>query len=113
MFQYNQDGDGIDHINCYSKGATLLGRMMSNFYKSKFIFDGKEYYTMEHFWYTHYIEFILNKFPERIQFIDFSNADSIESDLDSMRKIDGYSVKLRCEDLIKDLTMNNNGVSGT
>lgn len=44
--------DGIDHINIYSKGETVLGRYLSNFTYSPFKhpFDG-EFKSVEGYWY--------------------------------------------------------------
>lgn len=43
--------DGITHINCYSKGRTDLGRMLSNFSLSHFKISDGEFYSMEGYWY--------------------------------------------------------------
>ena len=43
--------DGLDHINIYSKGKTLLGRLLSNFAQTPFIcLDGK-FSSIEGYWY--------------------------------------------------------------
>ncbi len=44
--------DGIDHINIYSKGKTLLGRLLSNFADTPFtILNKGKFRTVEGFWY--------------------------------------------------------------
>lgn len=44
--------DGIDHINVYSKGATLLGRMLTNLYDREFyVPEYGHFKSMEGFWY--------------------------------------------------------------
>lgn len=43
--------DGVTHINIYSKGSTALGRMLSNFAHTPFIFEGLEYASVEGLWY--------------------------------------------------------------
>lgn len=48
----NPMNDGIDHINVYSRGKTLLGRLLTNFCDSPFILldDGK-FESVEGYWY--------------------------------------------------------------
>lgn len=43
--------DGISHINIYSKGNTLLGRMLSNFAYTPFQCDDGKFYSIEGYWY--------------------------------------------------------------
>lgn len=44
--------DGISHINTFSKGKTKLGRMLSNFYESKFVYEPYgTFMSVEGFWY--------------------------------------------------------------
>lgn len=43
--------DGRDHVNIYSKGATLLGRWMSNFTRLPVVIDGKHFESLEGYWY--------------------------------------------------------------
>lgn len=43
--------DGIDHINIYSKGATELGRLLSNFAHTPFICEDGEFQSVEGYWY--------------------------------------------------------------
>ncbi|SOK59156.1 hypothetical protein [Yersinia phage fHe-Yen9-03] len=49
---YNPDEDGITHINIYSQAKTELGRLLSNFALSPFIYEpyGK-FNSAEGFWY--------------------------------------------------------------
>jgi len=44
-------GDGVDHINIYSKGKTELGRWMSNFARAPIFVDGIEFASIEAYWY--------------------------------------------------------------
>jgi len=43
--------DGVDHINVYSKGATRLGRWLSNFTPCKLITEDGEFASIEGYWY--------------------------------------------------------------
>jgi len=44
--------DGVDHINCYSKGKTELGVMLGNLYNSPFIHDEDgPFESIEAYWY--------------------------------------------------------------
>lgn len=46
------DTDGIDHINVYSKGRTLIGRMMSHFYDAPIELPALgRFRTVEGLWY--------------------------------------------------------------
>lgn len=49
---YDPTEDGVTHINTYSKGKTELGRMLSNFAFSPFVYSeyGK-FNSVEGFWY--------------------------------------------------------------
>lgn len=49
FMKYKQDG--IDHINIYSKGATKLGRLLTNFAHTPFKYLGEEFQSVEGFWY--------------------------------------------------------------
>lgn len=44
-------GDGVDHINCHSKGRTALGRALSNFTRTKFHTHIGGFTSMEGYWY--------------------------------------------------------------
>lgn len=45
-------GDGVDHINIYTKGRTLLGRMLTNLYDCQFTVPGYgTFQSLEGFWY--------------------------------------------------------------
>lgn len=49
---WNPEEDGITHINIYSQAKTELGRMLSNFYYSPFVFEPYgEFASGESFWY--------------------------------------------------------------
>ena len=43
--------DGMSHINVYSKGKTLLGQMLSNFYKCTVATEDGEFASVEGYWY--------------------------------------------------------------
>lgn len=43
--------DGIDHINVYSKGQTPIGRKLSNFARTPFIYNNLEFQSVEAAWY--------------------------------------------------------------
>lgn len=45
------DEDGVTHINIYSKATTELGIFLSNFYRYKFLYEEKEFSSIEAFWY--------------------------------------------------------------
>ena len=45
------NGDGVDHINIYSKGETELGRFLSNFSGHKVITNDGEFASIEGYWY--------------------------------------------------------------
>jgi O-acetyl-ADP-ribose deacetylase (regulator of RNase III) len=47
----NPKNDGIDHINVYSKGKTLLGRLLTNFAESPFICEDGHFESIEGYWY--------------------------------------------------------------
>jgi hypothetical protein len=46
-----QGKDGVDHINIYSKGETLLGRWMTNFAGCVIELEGREFHSIEGYWY--------------------------------------------------------------
>jgi hypothetical protein len=49
---YYPERDGVDHINVYSKGATELGRLLSNFADTPFEHPEHGWFrTVEGFWY--------------------------------------------------------------
>lgn len=43
--------DGVDHINVYSKGATELGRLLTNFSRHTFTVHGESFSSLEAWWY--------------------------------------------------------------
>lgn len=73
--------DGIDHINCYSKGATILGRWLSNFTKCYFVIDDIGFNSMEAAWYW------------------FGLPDSEERD--DLRRLSGWAAKQAGRELRK------------
>lgn len=48
---WNPQNDGKDHVNVYSQGRTLLGRLLSNFAHTPFILDGETFESVEGYWY--------------------------------------------------------------
>lgn len=48
---YLPKNDGIDHINIYSKGKTDIGRKLTNFARTPFMFNGLEFQSVEAAWY--------------------------------------------------------------
>lgn len=49
---FDPTDDGITHINTYSKGKTELGRMLSNFAYSPFVYaEYGKFNSVEAFWY--------------------------------------------------------------
>lgn len=45
-------GDGVDHINIYSSGATRLGRLLTNFANSPCFYGDTRFASVEGFWYA-------------------------------------------------------------
>lgn len=43
--------DGVDHINVYSKGATILGRFLSNFARWPMQTEDGPFQSVEGYWY--------------------------------------------------------------
>lgn len=48
---YDPNEDGITHINCYSKGQTELGRLLSNFACTPFECPDGAFMSIEGYWY--------------------------------------------------------------
>lgn len=47
--------DGVDHINIYSKGKTELGRLLSNFARTPFVYHPWGVFeSVEGFWYWYF-----------------------------------------------------------
>ncbi len=51
MGEYNQNTDGINHINVYSKGKTELGRLLSNFAETMIKTKKGDFHSVESWWY--------------------------------------------------------------
>jgi len=49
--EMNMQKDGVDHINAYSKGQTVLGRWLTNFARSPFVIDNISFASVEGWWY--------------------------------------------------------------
>lgn len=49
MYLANQDG--VTHINCYSKGKTWLGRILSNFAPTEILTEDGKFSSIEGYWY--------------------------------------------------------------
>lgn len=43
--------DGVKHINIYSKGKTVLGRLLSNFAETPFECEDGKFQSVEGYWY--------------------------------------------------------------
>lgn len=51
-YPFHPKGDGVDHINIYSKGKTELGRWLTNFALSPFTLeDHGDFESVEGYWY--------------------------------------------------------------
>lgn len=48
---YNENEDGVTHINVYSKGKTELGRFLSNFSLSPIETEDGHFNSIEGYWY--------------------------------------------------------------
>lgn len=80
MFEFEEDQyydpseDGYTHLNAYSKGRTHLGRMLSNFAYSPFVFEpyGK-FNSMEAFYYW----YVTGKKHEELRSLHGSTAKSV------------------------------------
>lgn len=80
---WNPLKDGIDHINIYSKGKTVIGRKLTNFAKHPFTCEDGDFKSIEGYWYW------------------LSCKD------DRLRKLSGFEAKklgreLRAADWVKD-----------
>jgi|SRR5579875_58987 len=51
LISSHDGGDGIDHINVYSRGKTALGRMLSNFAHTPFTCADGAFASIEGYWY--------------------------------------------------------------
>lgn len=89
--------DGVDHINIYSRGATKLGRMLSNFYRSATEIDGVVFNSIEAYWY-----YIGINWPEPEEVVVRSNlvdipgkqyVDKAESDKVKLASMYGFNAK--------------------
>ena len=49
--KYDPNQDGITHLNIYSKGATEIGRFLSNFAKSEIITPDGNFLSVEGYWH--------------------------------------------------------------
>lgn len=47
----NPARDGIDHINVYSRGNTVVGRWMSNWYREALLTEDGDFASVEGYWY--------------------------------------------------------------
>lgn len=70
----NPSLDGIEHINIYSKGATELGRLLSNFAHTPFTCKDGRFESVEGYWY-------------------WCSVPSHDSRRDSLRKLWGFHAK--------------------
>lgn len=51
MIDYNPQGDGVTHVNVYSKSRCLLGKLLSNFAATQIEKDGLKFASIESWWY--------------------------------------------------------------
>jgi hypothetical protein len=66
------ENDGIDHINIYSRGATEIGRKLSNFSYTPFVLpDHGLFNSVEGFWYW------LTRRDDRLRFLDGYEAKKL------------------------------------
>jgi len=49
-YRFLPENDGIDHINVYSRGKTLAGRMLTNFAATPFTMHGRRFASAEGFY---------------------------------------------------------------
>ncbi len=70
----NDEGDGKDHINVYSKSRVELGRWMSNFAHTPLKLEKKKFASIEAFWY-------------------YLSVDSPQHDLHNLRMSYGFQAK--------------------
>ena len=68
--------DGVNHINIYSKGATGLGSMLSNFLYAPTMIEGLVFNSIEAYWYYLSVE-----------------HEASSGELDELRKTGGYAAK--------------------
>ena len=73
--------DGVDHINIYSKGNTVLGRFLTNFAYSPTMTSDGMFNSIEGYWQWH------------------SNND------DTFRKLYGYQAKKYAKEIGKNRTV--------
>jgi predicted NAD-dependent protein-ADP-ribosyltransferase YbiA (DUF1768 family) len=73
-FVINPANDGIDHINIYSKGQTILGRTLSNFKYAPFVCDDGPFDSVEGYWY-------------------FLQVNDNCPDKERLREVNGYNAK--------------------
>lgn len=74
--------DGKTHINIYSKGATPLGKMLSNFYKFPILTQDGPFMSVEGYWY-------------------WLNISECEPRREELRKLYGYNAKKTGQEILK------------
>lgn len=67
--------DSITHINIFSTGKTILGRLLSNFSYSPFKCEDGEFYSIEGYWYW------LQTKDKRLRFLHGYQAKKLGSSL--------------------------------
>lgn len=77
--------DGVTHVNIYSKGATELGKMLSNFYKFPIMTKDGKFMSVEGYWYWLAIS---ETHPRREEF----------------RKLYGYNAKKLGQEILKEIS---------
>lgn len=107
--EFNPSGDGLDHINVYSKGKTFLGRSLSNFAKTPFEIPSKgKFDTVEGFWYWTMTG--LEKFRTLSGWECKKMGDSCKKNRShptEMELLEAYSAKLNSHPNIAEMLHNN------
>lgn len=90
---FEPKNDGIDHINIYTKGATQLGKKLTNLYShySKIKLDLGDYLTLEGYWYS----LKINSLKTSI------NDYSVE--LEQLKNLNGFKAKSLGSSIMKEL----------
>ncbi len=106
---WNLENDGIDHINVYSKGQTLLGTLLSNFADTPFNHPKHGHFrTVEGFWY-----WIMTGLEE-LRFLPGWECKTIGKSAEPYRThpteselLEAYRAKLEAHPKIADILKNN------
>ena len=91
--EFLPEGDGIDHVNVYSKSRSKLGRTLSNFAHTPFTLGENRFETVESWWYWTK----MNKINAANLFPTFTEEQMIE-----MKSKIGKEAKTMFRNLYKD-----------